>query len=203
MSDNAKNALVIYQSEIGTDEATGEWFEVTQDQINQFADLTKDHQFIHVNPEMAAMTPFGGTIAHGFLTLSMLTHLVMGTGLKTAGPEKYEGLMMGLNYGFNRVRFVNPVRSGARIRARVVTANAKLKGNSIEVTRSITVEIEDEANRLQYLLGIRIVAFRVFDRPRRLHPERRLKVGFRRFEIAQHQDGRPLRHGNAGGQLAA
>ena len=117
----------------------------TQDQINQFADVTHDHQFIHVDPERAKATPFGTTIAHGFLTLSMLTHLAAGASSAAPDPDRYAGVVMGINYGFNRVRFVNPVKVGSRIRARAVTANVELKGNAVEVTRNFTVEIEGEA----------------------------------------------------------
>src|SRR4029077_4117257 len=78
MSTAAEKALPLFQADVGNDEGTGEWFEVTQDQINQFADVTHDHQFIHVDPEAAKATPFGTTIAHGFLTLSMLTKLTVG-----------------------------------------------------------------------------------------------------------------------------
>ena len=144
MSDAATKALGLFTADIGTDEGTGEWFEVTQDQIDQFADVTHDHQFIHVDPERAAATPFGGTIAHGFLTLAMLTHLAAGASSAPPDPAKYEGILMGINYGFNKVRFVSPVKVGARIRARAVTSNAELKGNMIEVTRNFTVEIEGE-----------------------------------------------------------
>ena len=144
MSDAATKAFEIYQADVGNDEGTGEWFEVTQDQINQFADVTHDHQFIHVDPARAKDTPFGTTIAHGFLTLSMLTHLSQGASSAPANPAKYAGVLMGINYGFNRVRFVNPVRVGSRIRARGVTTNVELKGSAIDVTRSFTVEIDGE-----------------------------------------------------------
>ncbi len=144
MSEAAAKALALFTADIGNDEGTGEWFEVTQEQIDQFADVTHDHQFIHVDPERAATTPFGTTIAHGFLTLSMLTHLAAGASSAPPDPAKYEGVLMGINYGFNKVRFVSPVKVGSRIRARAVTANAELKGNMVEVTRSFTVEIEGE-----------------------------------------------------------
>ena len=144
MSESAAKAFEHFKADVGTDEGTGEWFQVTQNQIDRFADVTHDHQFIHVDPERAAATPFGTTIAHGFLTLSMLTHLSAGTSSAKANPAKYEGVMMGINYGFNKVRFVSPVKVGSRIRARAVTANAELKGNAVEVTRTITVEIEGE-----------------------------------------------------------
>ena len=144
MSEAAAKAFDAFQADVGNDEGTGEWFEITQDQIDAFADITHDHQFIHVDPEKAAATPFGSTIAHGFLTLSMLTHLAAGASSAAPNPAKYEGVMMGINYGFNKVRFVSPVKVGARIRARAVTSNVELKGNMIEVTRSFTIEIDGE-----------------------------------------------------------
>lgn len=144
MSEAAANAFPLFQADIGNDEGTGEWFEVTQDQIDRFADVTHDHQFIHVDPEAAKNTPFGTTIAHGFLTLSMLTHLSAGASAGTPDPARFAGLLMGINYGFNKVRFVNPVKVGSRIRARAVTANVEIKGGAIDVTRAFTVEIEGE-----------------------------------------------------------
>jgi acyl dehydratase len=144
MSEAAAKAFELFKADVGADEGVGEWFQITQDQINQFADVTHDHQFIHVDPERAKATPFGSTIAHGFLTLSMLTHLSQGASSVPPNPAKYEGMLMGINYGFNKVRFVNPVKVGSRIRARGVTTNADLKGNAIDITRSFAVEIEGE-----------------------------------------------------------
>jgi acyl dehydratase len=144
MSEAATKAFELFRADIGKDEGTGDWFQVTQEQIDRFADVTHDHQFIHVDPERAKATPFGTTIAHGFLTLSMLTHLASGASSAPPDPGKYAGMLMGVNYGFNRVRFVSPVKVGSRIRARGVTANAELKGNTVEVTRNITIEIEGE-----------------------------------------------------------
>jgi acyl dehydratase len=144
MSEAAANALPLFQADVGNDEGTGEWFDVTQDQINQFADVTHDHQFIHVDPEAAKATPFGTTIAHGFLTLSMLTKLTIGASSAQQDAARFDGVVMGINYGFNKVRFVNPVKVGSRIRARAVTSNVELKGSSLEISRSITVEIEGE-----------------------------------------------------------
>jgi len=143
MSEAAAKAFEKFQADVGNDEGTGEWFQVTQDQIDQFADVTYDHQFIHVDPEAAKATPFGTTIAHGFLTLSMLTHLSAGTS-GPPDPEKLAGILMGVNYGFNKVRFINPVKVGSRIRATAVTTNVDLKGSAIDVTRNFTVEIEGE-----------------------------------------------------------
>jgi acyl dehydratase len=144
MSEAAAKAFELFQADVGADEGTGEWFQVTQDQIDQFADVTHDHQFIHVDPEAAKATPFGTTIAHGFLTLSMLTHLSAGTSSTPPNPAKYAGVLMGVNYGFNKVRFVAPVKVGSRIRARAVTSNVELKGSAIDVTRDFRVEIEGE-----------------------------------------------------------
>lgn len=97
---------------VGT-ERVSDWVEVTQAMIDKFADATGDHQFIHVNPEMAAQTPFGGTIAHGFLSLSLMPMLAART-----GAPSIEGVKMGVNYGGNKVRFLQPVRSGSRVRGR-------------------------------------------------------------------------------------
>ena len=144
MSEAAATAFELLKSDVGNDEGTGDWFQVTQEQIDQFADVTHDHQFIHVDPERAKATPFGTTIAHGFLTLSMLSHLAAGASSSRPDPARYEGMLMGINYGFNRVRFINPVKVGSRIRARGVTANVELKGSAIETTRTITIEIEGE-----------------------------------------------------------
>ena len=129
MSEAAAKAFELFKADVGNDEGTGEWFEVTQDQIDQFADVTHDHQFIHVDPERAAATPFGTTIAHGFLTLSMLTHLAAGASAAPPDPAKYEGILMGINYGFNKVRFVSPVKVGSRIRARAVTVERRAQGH--------------------------------------------------------------------------
>ena len=144
MSESAAaKAYELWKAGEGSEEATGEWWEMTQERINQFADVTEDHQFIHVDAERAKATPFGGTIAHGFLTLSMLTHLDAITP-NVDEPGRYEGVTMGVNYGFDKVRFVNPVLAGKRVRARAVTSNVELKGTAINSTRSFTVEIEGE-----------------------------------------------------------
>ena len=139
MSEHAQKAYEAMQATIGAEPQVGEWFEVSQERINDFADATLDHQFIHVDPERAAQTPFGGTIAHGFLTLSLLVHL--STSIPSDLP-KLEGLLMGVNYGLNKVRFINPVPAGARIRASAQTTDVVLKGNSVDQTRTMTVEIE-------------------------------------------------------------
>jgi acyl dehydratase len=143
MATNAETAHEKFQPAIGETEGTGDWFEVTQDRIDAFADVTEDHQFIHVDPEMSKeLSPWGTTIAHGFLTLSMLTKLV---GSIPQDLSRLSGILMGINYGFDKVRFINPVKVGSRIRAVSVLSAADLKDpNTIQMTRTITVEIEGE-----------------------------------------------------------
>lgn len=117
----------------------GEWFEISQSRINDFADCTVDHQFIHIDPEAAAQTPFGGTIAHGFLSLSLLSHLCEANGIVP------ENLVMGINYGFDKVRFLAPVHSGKRIRAVVSLLEVTEKDdNRLLIKQGITVEIEGD-----------------------------------------------------------
>ena len=140
--DRAAKAFELWQAVEGKEKGVGEWMEIGQDRIDQFAEVTEDHQFIHVDPERAKATPFGSTIAHGFLTLSLLTHL--GKREATGDPARYEGVVMGINYGFDKVRFVSPVKVGSRIRAHDLLSKVELKGNSIQITRTMTVEIEGE-----------------------------------------------------------
>lgn len=125
---------------VGEPIGTSEWVEISQERINQFAEATGDHQFIHVNPDMAKMTPFGGTIAHGFLTLSMIPYLSMNSDL-----PKPDGIRMGVNYGGNKTRFLNPVRSGKRIRGhwKLVEMVEKRPGQWQQTTEC-TIEIEGE-----------------------------------------------------------
>lgn len=136
----AAAAFEAMKDRIGVEQGAGDWFTVTQDVIDGFADVTLDHQFIHVDPERAAAeTPFGGTIAHGFLTLSLLVHLQESI---DAPPVPTDGMVMGINYGFDKVRFITPVPSGARIRASAVVSNVELKGTAVQTTRTMTVEVE-------------------------------------------------------------
>jgi len=125
---------------IGEETGVSPWVEITQDNVNKFADITIDQQFIHVDPERAAATPFGGTIAHGFLTLSMLSYFAAaGAGVGV------EGMTMGVNYGFDKVRFVAPVRVGKRIRGRAVLLSAEeTKPKQFLIKQAVTVEIENE-----------------------------------------------------------
>lgn len=122
--------------QVGT-KTTSDWVTMDQDRINTFADCTEDHQFIHIDEEKAAQTPFGGTIAHGFLSLSMLPKLSEGTGVVP------ENVVMGINYGLNKVRFLNPVRAGKKIRAHneLIAVDQK-DDNRFLLTSSVTVEIE-------------------------------------------------------------
>lgn len=127
-----------YRSLVGKEVGVSRWFDIEQSRIDGFAEVTQDHQFIHVDPERAAQTPFGGTVAHGFLSLSMLAAMAF-----EALPE-IEGRQMAVNYGFDRVRFMAPVRSGSRIRARFVLKEIVDRGPKEFMTRSeVTVEIED------------------------------------------------------------
>ena len=128
------------QARVGETIGTSEWLLVDQEMIDKFADATGDHQFIHVNPQMAAMTPFGGTIAHGFLTLSLIPVLT-----EKSDIPRPEGIKMALNYGGNRVRFLKPVRSGKKVRAHFKLLEMEEKRpNQWQQTVEITLEIEGE-----------------------------------------------------------
>ncbi len=144
MSSKAEAALALFQARAGSEEGVGEWHTVDQKQIDLFADATLDHQFIHVDPEKAAqLSPYEVTIAHGFLTLSLVVHL--GASIPPADPKAYEGLVMGVNYGLDRVRFPNPVKVNSRIRARRELVSSELKApNAIQLVQRVTVEIEGE-----------------------------------------------------------
>jgi acyl dehydratase len=115
--------------------ATGEWFEITQERIDAFADATEDHQWIHLDAERAAAGPFGSTIAHGYLTLSLLSHLA--SPLVSVG-----GAAMVMNYGLDRLRFLAPVPSGARVRARTEILSAEPTSRGVRLACEVTVEIE-------------------------------------------------------------
>ena len=116
-----------------------DWLEITQERVNQFADATNDHQFIHVKPLKAKLTPFGGTIAHGFLSLSLITFLM------TENAPVPKGLRMTINYGSDKVRYIAPVRVGKRIRARQKIAEiTEKKPGQWLVKTEVTIEIEGE-----------------------------------------------------------
>ncbi|UCX04579.1 MaoC family dehydratase [Shewanella glacialimarina] len=123
---------------IGYQAAATDWHQITQDQINQFADCTLDHQFIHVDEEKAKSTPFGATIAHGFLSLSMLSHFAEEFSLLI------DGFYMGLNAGFDKVRFLQPVTVNSRIRAHAkILSIEEKKPGQFRLSTEVTIEIED------------------------------------------------------------
>jgi acyl dehydratase len=125
------------KSLVGEEVGASDWFEVAQDRINAFADATEDHQWIHINTERAKnQSPFGTTIAHGFLTLSLLPELAS-QAVQVKGDFK-----MGINYGLNRLRFVSPVASGSRVRARFTLQAVEGIANGIQVTWAVTGETE-------------------------------------------------------------
>jgi acyl dehydratase len=127
------------QGRVGSEIGVSDWLVVDQARIDAFADITEDHQFIHVDPERAAKTPFRGTVAHGFLTLSLLSRMADGVMLRP------ESLRMAVNYGFDKVRFMGPVRSGKRVRGRFKMLSAEEKrASQWQITYEVTVEIEDE-----------------------------------------------------------
>ena len=127
------------RARIGEEVGVSDWIEIDQGRIDRFAEVTEDHQFIHVDPAAAAATPFGGTIAHGFLTLSLLSRMSADVVLRP------EAIRMGVNYGFERVRFLAPVRSGRRVRGRFRLLSFEEKGaNRWQFVHEVTVEIEGE-----------------------------------------------------------
>ena len=127
------------QERVGTEIGMSDWILIDQNRIDAFAAITEDHQFIHVDPERAKQTPFRGTVAHGFLTLSMLSRMAGGVMLHP------ESMRMAVNYGFEKVRFMAPVRSGKRIRGRFRMLSAEEKrASQWQITYEVTVEIEDE-----------------------------------------------------------
>ncbi len=143
MATNGDKAYELMQAALGQPEGSGDWLEIDQARIDAFADVSGDHQFIHVDPEACkTMSPWGVPIAHGFLTLSLLTKLMESV---PQPPERREGAIMGINYGFEKVRFVNPVKVDSKIRASSVLAAVDQKDpNTLQVTRTVTIEIEGE-----------------------------------------------------------
>jgi acyl dehydratase len=119
----------------GTNVGVSEWVTVDQKQVDLFADATSDHQWIHVDPEKAKAGPFGTTIAHGFLSLSLLVPLV-------SQVYRIEGVKMGINYGLNKVRFTSPVPVGSRVRANVDIVEVTDVKDALQVTQKVTIELE-------------------------------------------------------------
>ena len=137
MATRTINGIEELKTLVGEEIGASDWFEVTQARINAFADATEDHQWIHIDAERAKTdSPFGGTIAHGFLTLSLLPHLA-------AQAYRVQGdIKMGINYGLNRLRFVSPVPSGSRVRARFTLQAVEDVAGGAQLTVVVTVEIE-------------------------------------------------------------
>lgn len=127
------------RSKVGQEVGVSNWILVDQARIDTFAEVTEDPQFIHIDPVAAAKTPFGGTIAHGFLTLSLLSRMAADAMLRP------DGIRMGVNYGFEKVRFIAPVHSGRRVRGRfMLAAFEEKRPGQYQFTHNVTVEIEGE-----------------------------------------------------------
>lgn len=137
------NAFEIMTSRIGEQTSQSEWFEVTQDRINDFAEVTMDHQWIHIDVERARSGPFGAPIAHGHLTLSIMSHLPRAAAAASEGPA-IEGQKLTINYGFDKVRFPSPVPAGAKIRTTSTLKRVEIKGGMIETMNELVVEIEGQ-----------------------------------------------------------
>lgn len=129
------NGLDEFVAAAGSELGPTDWMEITQERVNLFADATDDHQWIHVDPEKAAGGPFGGTIAHGLLTLSLLPHF-------THQLYRIDNVKLAVNYGYNKVRFITPVRVGANVRARAAISDVAQLDGAVQATMTVTVEIE-------------------------------------------------------------
>ena len=144
MSDsetNMANALAKLQARIGESNPPSDWFEITQERINDYADVSMDHQWIHVDVDRAREGPFGAPIAHGNLTIAVMGHLPQSA--KSEAPQ-LEGHKLSINYGFDKIRFPSPVKVGAKIRATSTLKRAEIKGGMIETMNEIVVEIEGQ-----------------------------------------------------------
>jgi acyl dehydratase len=135
MARTVLHGLDEVRAAVGTDLGTSDWLEITQERVDRFADATGDHQWIHVDPVRAAAGPFGGTIAHGYLTLSLSNALL---------PEivEVQGVSMGVNYGADKVRFPAPVRVGSRIRATARLTHVTDVPGGVQTTIVVTIEVE-------------------------------------------------------------
>ena len=129
------DSVAALEAAVGAPAATSDWMTIDQDRINQFADATDDHQWIHVDPERAAAGPFGTTIAHGFLTLSLISDLLFGI-------TTVEGSPMVINYGLDKVRFLGVVPVNSRIRARSQMTAVSSVAQGVRVESTVTVELE-------------------------------------------------------------
>ena len=131
-----QHVLENLQGLVGSEIGVSDWMEITQERVDAFADATDDHQFIHVDPEKAKSTPFGGTIAHGYLTLSLVVPLAGQVEMAVGDPK------MAINYGLDRLRYPAPVPVGSRIRARVAVDGVSEVPGGLQVNRTVTIEIE-------------------------------------------------------------
>ena len=138
---NMAQALAALQDRIDQPGAPTDWFEVTQERINDYAEVSMDHQWIHVDVERAKDGPFGAPIAHGNLTIAIMGHLPRSQ--KEESPQ-FEGQKLSINYGFDRIRMPSPVKAGARVRATSTLKRAEIKGGMIETMNEIVVEIEGQ-----------------------------------------------------------
>jgi len=154
-------SLTEIQGLVGTEVGTSEWITVDQPMIDLFANATHDHQFIHVDPQRAAAeSPFGGTIAHGFLTLSLLSAMNYNC------VPKIREQTMGINYGFDRIRFMSPVKSGSRIRGHFTLAEIRFRGaGMLMTTYDVSVEIDNEKKQALTAIWTTIIQFDPKDRP--------------------------------------
>ena len=145
MSDaNLKNALELMRGRIGEQTSQSDWFEITQQRINDFADVTMDHQWIHVDVAKAEQGPFGAPIAHGPLTLSIMGHLPKAADADSQAI-RIDGQKLGINYGFDKVRFPSPVPAGARLRTTSTLKRVEIKGGMIETMNEVVVEVEGQS----------------------------------------------------------
>ena len=141
MTSALEQAHATLTERLGIANAPTDWFEITQDRVNQFAEATLDRQFIHVDPERAKSGPFGRAIAHGQLTMSIMSFLPGGAGV---GLPALPGMKAGINYGWNKVRFPNPVAVGAHIRTIGKLKSVEIKGNMLEIVNELTVEVKGQ-----------------------------------------------------------
>jgi acyl dehydratase len=137
-------ALSNLLAKVETETHVGEWLTIDQARINAFADATLDHQWIHVDPERASReSPFGGPVAHGYLTLSLIPHLA---GRVDAEKPPYPGIRLSVNYGLNRVRFPHPVVAGSRVRSRTELMSVEeVAGDGLQTVNKVTIEIDGAA----------------------------------------------------------
>ena len=143
MTTHADTAYAYLSQRIGEDEGSGDWLLITQNRIDAFAEVTEDRQFIHVDPvKSAESSPWGTTVAHGFLTLSLLTFLCESI---PRPAEVLDGLVIGMNYGANKIRLLSAVKVNSKIRARSTLLGVEQKdANTLQATHTLTVEIEGE-----------------------------------------------------------